>query len=185
MDSEFMTGMAQRLAARGVRVARFEFPYMAARRAGGGRRPPDPQARLLEAWRQAFHQVRREVSGALAIGGKSMGGRMASLLADELGADALVCLGYPFHPAGRLDRPRTAHLEELRTPTLIVQGERDRMGNRSTVAGYPLSAAIRLHWLIAADHDLRPLKASGIPHGQHMDEAADAISAFLFSAAME
>ncbi len=79
---------------------------------------------------------------------------MASLLADELGADALACLGYPFYAAGKPEKPRVAHLAGLRTPTLIVQGERDALGNREAVAGYALAPTIRLHWLAAADHDL-------------------------------
>ena len=108
-----------------------------------------------------------------------MGGRMASLLADELGADALVCLGYPFHPAGRLEKPRVEHLAELRTPALILQGERDALGNRATVEGYRLSPMIQLHWLSAADHDLKPLKSSGLSHAQHLDSAAQAIATFL------
>ena len=92
MDSDWMSDMAARLAAQGVNVLRFEFPYMAQRRLDGGRRPPNPAPKLLECWREVYAQVRRHVTGPLAIGGKSMGGRMASLLADELGADALVCL---------------------------------------------------------------------------------------------
>ncbi|MGV6473925.1 MULTISPECIES: alpha/beta family hydrolase [Azotobacter] len=181
MDSGFMAGMAERLAVRGISVVRFEFPYMAERRSGGGRRPPDPQARLLDCWREVYSRLRREVSGPLAIGGKSMGGRMASLLADELEARALVCLGYPFHPAGRPDRPRTAHLAELGTPTLIVQGERDALGKRDRVREYSLSPTIRLHWLEAADHDLKPLKASGFTHERHLDSASDIVAGFLQS----
>lgn len=179
MDSPFMDDIAQRLATRGIAVARFEFPYMAARREDGRRRPPNPQARLLECWREVYALVRQQVAGPLAIGGKSMGGRMASLLADELGADALVCLGYPFHAVGKADKPRVAHLADLKTPTLIVQGERDAMGDRLTVAGYSLSDAIRVQWLVAGDHDLKPLKASGFSHEQHLDEAADSVAAFL------
>lgn len=179
MDSKFMTGMAERLAVRGIAVMRFEFPYMAERRQGAGRRPPDPRARLLDCWREIYSLLRQQISMPLAIGGKSMGGRMASLLADELEADALICLGYPFHPAGKMDRPRTAHLVEIRTPTLIVQGERDAMGNRATVMGYPLSAAIHLHWLGAADHDLKPLKTSGLTQEGHLDDTADAVAEFL------
>ncbi|MNQ79827.1 Alpha/beta hydrolase family protein [compost metagenome] len=179
MDSPFMDDMAQRLAARGVAVVRFEFAYMAARREDGRRRPPNPQPQLLACWREIHALVRQQVTGRLAIGGKSMGGRMASLLADELGADALVCLGYPFHAVGKADKPRVAHLADLKTPTLIVQGERDPMGDRHTVAGYSLSDAIRVHWLAAADHDLKPLKASGLTHEQHLDGAADEVAAFL------
>ncbi|OLU35705.1 alpha/beta family hydrolase [Pseudomonas sp. PA27(2017)] len=179
MDSDFMNLMAGKLAARGLTVVRFEFDYMAARRQDGKKRPPNPQAKLLDCWRAAHAAVRHQVTGPLAIGGKSMGGRMASLLADELDADGLVCLGYPFHAIGKADKPRTAHLADLKTPTLIVQGERDAMGDRHTVAGYQLSAAIELCWLAAGDHDLKPLKVSGYSHEQHLDSAADAVVAFL------
>ncbi|KJK05535.1 MULTISPECIES: alpha/beta family hydrolase [Pseudomonas] len=179
MDSGFMEEMAQRLAAQGLGVLRFEFPYMAQRRLDGGKRPPNPQAKLLECWCEVYQQVRPLVAGSLAIGGKSMGGRMASLLADELGADALVCLGYPFYAAGKPEKPRVAHLAELNTPTLIIQGERDALGNRQTVEGYTLSPAIELCWLEAADHDLKPLKASGFSHADHLATAAQKIAAFL------
>ena len=182
MDSEFMQNMAQSLTERGVAVLRFEFAYMAARRLDGKKRPPNPQAKLLEQWREVYtqiRQVRQQVAGPLAIGGKSMGGRMASLLADELGADALVCLGYPFYAAGKPEKPRVAHLAELHTPTLIIQGERDALGDRQAVAGYALSEVIKLHWLTAGDHDLKPLKSSGFTHQQQLQTAADAIAQFL------
>ena len=175
MDSQWMSEMAERLAVRGVNVLRFEFPYMAQRRLDGGKRPPNPQAKLLECWREVFSEVRRHVAGPIAIGGKSMGGRMASLLADELGADALVCLGYPFYAAGKPEKPRVAHLAHVKTPTLIVQGERDALGNREAVEAYTLSPAIEVHWLVAGDHDLKPLKASGYSHAQHLEAAADRI----------
>ncbi|MFJ1340450.1 alpha/beta family hydrolase [Pseudomonas caricapapayae] len=179
MDSGFMEEMAQRLAAQGLGVLRFEFPYMAQRRIDGGKRPPNPQAKLLECWREVYQQVRPLVTGTLAIGGKSMGGRMASLLADELGADALVCLGYPFYAAGKPEKPRVAHLAALQTPTLIIQGERDALGNRQAVESYALSPAIELCWLEAGDHDLKPLKVSGFSHADHLATAAQRITAFL------
>ncbi|MBA1196663.1 alpha/beta hydrolase [Pseudomonas plecoglossicida] len=179
MDSGFMNDMAQRLTGQGLALLRFEFPYMAERRATGGRRPPNPQKVLLECWREVYQQVRPLVTGPLAIGGKSMGGRMASLLADELQVDALVCLGYPFYAAGKPEKPRVAHLAELQTPTLIVQGERDALGNRETVAGYQLSSAIELCWLAAADHDLKPLKASGFTHEQHLQTTAERVARFI------
>jgi len=179
MDSPFMQCMAHDLAAHGVRVVRFEFAYMAQRRVDGRKRPPNPQAQLLQQWREVYAQVGQRVAGPVAIGGKSMGGRMASLLADELNASALVCLGYPFYAAGKPEKPRVAHLAELRTPTLIVQGERDALGNRETVAGYSLAPAIELHWLTAADHDLKPLKASGFSHEQHLAAAVEAIADHL------
>ncbi|TLX59291.1 alpha/beta hydrolase [Stutzerimonas nosocomialis] len=179
MDSPFMDAITERLAARAIAVFRFEFAYMAARREDGKRRPPNPQAQLLEQWRSLYEAVRRQTAGPLAIGGKSMGGRMASLLADELEPAALVCLGYPFHPAGKPDKPRVAHLETLKTRALVVQGERDALGNREQVQGYRLADSICLHWLTAADHDLKPLKSSGLTHQQHLDAAAEAVARFL------
>ncbi|CAD5199802.1 alpha/beta family hydrolase [Pseudomonas sp. FEN] len=179
MDSAFMNTMAEHLATLGIAVLRFEFPYMAQRRLDGGKRPPNPQSRLLECWREVYETVRRQVQGPLFIGGKSMGGRMASLLADDLGAQGLVCLGYPFYAAGKPEKPRVAHLADIATPTLIVQGERDALGNRQTVTGYPLSAQVRVSWLAAADHDLKPLKASGFSHEQHLDTAARQIRDFI------
>ncbi|MBU6961236.1 dienelactone hydrolase family protein [Pseudomonas sp. CVAP len=179
MDSDWMSDIAARLAAQGVNVLRFEFPYMAQRRIDGGKRPPNPTPKLLECWRDVYAVVRRHVTGRLAIGGKSMGGRMASLLADELGADALVCLGYPFYAVGKPEKPRVEHLAGLKTPTLIVQGERDALGNRAAVEGYELSPSIEVFWLTAADHDLKPLKASGFSHDQHLAAAAQKVAAFL------
>ncbi|MCU1718718.1 alpha/beta family hydrolase [Pseudomonas sp. 5P_3.1_Bac2] len=179
MDSEFIQQMTQNLVQQGVAVVRFEFAYMAARRVDGKKRPPNPQAQLLQHWRAVYAQVRQQVAGPLAIGGKSMGGRMASLLADELGAAQLVCLGYPFYAVGKPEKPRVAHLAQLQTPTLIIQGERDALGNRAAVAHYQLSKAIQLHWLAAADHDLKPLKSSGFSHAQHLHSAAEAIARFV------
>lgn len=179
MDSPFLERMAELLAARGVAVVRFEFPYMDLRRQNGGRRPPDRQPVLLDSWREIYALLRPQVAGPLAIGGKSMGGRMASLLADELGADALVCLGYPFHPPGRPDKLRTEHLAQLVTPTLIVQGERDPFGGREEVAGYALSPGIQLHWLMAADHDFKPLRSSGLNQELQLQEAAQVTADWL------
>ena len=179
MDSGWMNDMAARLAASGVNVLRFEFPYMAQRRVDGGKRPPNPAPKLLECWREVYAVVRRHVAGRLAIGGKSMGGRMASLLADELEVDALVCLGYPFYAVGKPEKPRVEHLAALKTPTLIVQGERDALGNREAVEAYTLAPGIEVFWLAAGDHDLKPLKASGFTHEQHLAAAAKKVSDFL------
>jgi predicted alpha/beta-hydrolase family hydrolase len=99
----------------------------------------------------------------LVVGGKSMGGRVASMVSDQLLAAGkivgLLCLGYPFHPPGRPEQLRTAHLEALRTPALICQGTRDPFGTREEVAGYALSEQIELFWVEDGDHDLKPRKA--------------------------
>ena len=179
MDSDFMNSIAGFLGRQGVDVMRFEFPYMAQRRQGGSKRQPNQQGQLLDCWREVYAQLRPYVTGRLAIGGKSMGGRMASLIADELSVDALVCLGYPFYAVGKPEKPRVEHLAELKTPTLIVQGERDALGNRATVEGYVLSPSIEVMWLVAGDHDLKPLKASGFTHEQHLEAAAVKVAGFL------
>ena len=179
MDSQFMQEITRELQALGISVVRFEFAYMAQRRLDGIRRPPNKTAVLLETWRQVYSEVRAKVAGPLVIAGKSMGGRMASMLADELSVDALVCFGYPFYPAGKVERPRIEQLAALRTATLIVQGERDALGAKIVVQEYKLSAAIQLQWLAFADHDLKPLKRSGFTQAQYIARSAQRVADFL------
>jgi predicted alpha/beta-hydrolase family hydrolase len=183
MDSTGMNALVGPIVSRGIRVVRFEFGYMAARRQGV-RRPPPRAESLAGEYRDAVAAVRGAGPvGSLLIGGKSMGGRVASLLADEL-ADlgyihGLVCLGYPFHPPEKPQQLRTAHLHDLRVPTLICQGTRDPFGARDEVPGYALSPAIDVHWLEDGDHDLRPRKAiSGRSYAENLGETADAVAAF-------
>jgi len=181
MDSPFMRAFAEGLAGHGLRVARFEFPYMAATRRDGRRRPPNPGPTLLATWRAVVDAL-GGVAGLL-VGGKSMGGRMASLLAAELEAEGrpvagVVCLGYPFHPPGKPDSTRLDHLRTLRTPTLIVQGTRDPFGTQDEVAAYDLPESIRLHWAEDGDHHLAPRQASGRTTEQNWREAVAAVAAF-------
>ena len=168
MDSPFLETVAHTWAAAGLRVVRFEFPYMAARRRDGKRKPPDREARLIDAWLAVIGHLG---DGDLIIGGKSMGGRIASMVADRAGARGLVCLGYPFHPPGRPEKTRVGHLADLRTPTLVCQGERDLMGTRADVDTYCLSPAIRLHWLADGDHGFKPRKASGRCEDDNLHDA--------------
>jgi uncharacterized protein len=176
MDSPFMAAFAEGLAARGYRVARFEFPYMAERRRTGRKRPPDRANVLFDTWRAAIAELGPE---RLVIGGKSLGGRIASMIADETGVRGLVCLGYPFHPPGRPQDPRIDHLRQLRTPTLILQGARDPFGPPGEVRGYDLSPAIRVHWLEDGDHGFKPRKASGRGERQNWSEAIEAMAGFV------
>ncbi|MBM3509754.1 MAG: alpha/beta hydrolase [Alphaproteobacteria bacterium] len=176
MDSPFMGAFAQGLAAEGWRVARFEFPYMAARRAGKKPGPDRPDV-LVATWNAALAALGG--GPKVAIGGKSMGGRIASMVADSAGARGLVCLGYPFHAPGRSAAARIAHLEGLKTRALIVQGTRDTMGTRDEVATYPLSSAIALHWIEDGDHSLVPRKSSGRTEAEAWAEAIAAVARFL------
>ncbi len=175
MDTPFMNAFAHGLAGRGFRVARFEFPYMAERRRGGGKRPPDRAGVLTECWRAVIDELGPE---NLVIGGKSMGGRYASMLADEAGVKGLVCLGYPFHPPGKPEKPRIEHLRPIITPTLILQGGRDTLGNYVEVSEYRLSPAITLHWLEDGDHHLSPRRKSGRTERQNWDQAIAAFAEF-------
>lgn len=183
MDSDFMQDMAERLCAAGVRVIRFEFPYMAERRDNGKRRPPNRQPELLDCWRKVIAAVQQVYSEPLFIGGKSMGGRMATLLLnpldDEWAVAGAICFGYPFHPQGKPEKLRTEHLLDMTVPTLIVQGSRDALGNIDEVAEYGLSEAVVLHWLSDGDHDLKPRVKSGFTHQQHKTMAAARASQFI------
>ena len=168
MDSEFLEVFAEGLAANGLRVVRFEFPYMAKRRIDGKRRPPDRMDVLLAAYR---HIVCATQADTLIVGGKSMGGRVASMIADDLEAAGLVCLGYPFHPPGKPEKLRTQHLQNLITPSLFLQGERDPLGTRGEIENYGLSHSITIKYLPDGDHDLKPRKASGRTRDENWREA--------------
>jgi uncharacterized protein len=177
MDSPFMNTVAEGLARNGIRVVRFEFPYMKARREGGKRGAPDREAVLVEAWREV---IARLGGGArIVIGGKSLGGRIASMVADEAGVRGLVCLGYPFHPPGQPARSRVKHLEALRTPALIVQGTRDTFGQPEEVKHYKLSRQIRIEWIMDGDHSLKPRARSGRTEADSLAAAVAAVSEFV------
>lgn len=178
MDSASMTAVTKVLAAAGFRVARFEFAYMAARRIGE-RKPPPKAETVMPQYVAAIDDLKAK--GLLIIGGKSMGGRVASMIADAEFAKkriaGLLCLGYPFHPMGRPDQLRTKHLTDLKTPTLICQGTRDELGNVFEVGDYGLSDEIEMFWLEDGDHDLKPRKAiSGFTTAQHLASVADKVT---------
>ena len=154
MDGPFMNRVALGIAAAEIRVVRFEFPYMSARRRGEKRGMPDRQPILLDCWRDVVRELGG--GGGLVIGGKSLGGRMASMVADELAVAGLLCLGYPFHPPGQATKLRTAHLETLKTRALIVQGTRDTFGTQEDVATVVLSPAIEVTWIAGGDHSFKP-----------------------------
>ena len=182
MDSASMNAAAAALAAEGLRIARFEFPYMAARRTEGSRRPPPKAETLNPEFRAAVDAL--GAKGKLVIGGKSMGGRVASMVADDLHAEGriagLLCLGYPFHPPEKPTQLRTTHLMALKTPTLICQGTRDPFGTKDEVPAYGLPASIRLLWLEDGDHDLKPRKSiSGFSAADHLATMAKTVKAWV------
>jgi hypothetical protein len=183
MTSPWMGRVSELLAGAGLCVRRFDFAYMRARAETGSRRPPPKAEALVAEYEAAVESVLAEGAGSrLLIGGKSLGGRVASLAAQALferGQIAgLVCLGYPFHPPKQPSALRTRHLETLTCPTLIVQGERDPFGVPSEVADYGLSPAISVHWATDGDHDLAPRRISGATLESNLAEAVAAIARF-------
>jgi predicted alpha/beta-hydrolase family hydrolase len=182
MDSASMNATTKVLAAAGFRVVRFEFAYMAARHSGE-RKPPPKADKVIPEYVAAIDDL-GPTNGPLIIGGKSMGGRVASMAADALYANkriaGLICLGYPFHPPGRPEQLRTAHLTDLKTPALICQGTRDEFGTRYEVGDYGLSDEIEVFWLEDGDHDLKPRKAiSGFTTAQHLASVADKVTEWV------
>jgi uncharacterized protein len=178
MRTPFLTRFATLAAERGIATHRFAFAYMA--QEGGGRRRPPRAESLVGEYRAAVAAL--PVDLPLLIGGKSMGGRVASLLADALHGvgriAGLVCLGYPLHPPKQPERLRMQHLVALACPALIVQGERDPFGTRAEFEGLRLPPSIRFAWMADGDHDFRARRASREPQRDHLAAAADAVAAF-------
>ena len=176
LHSRFMEEMTHALRAQGICVIRFEFPYMRARAISGSWTRPDPPGVLEKTWINVVGQAGDP--SRLVIGGKSMGGRIASIVADGLGVKGLICMGYPFHPAGTPGNLRVAHLADLKTPALILQGARDSLGSREEIAGYRLSPSIRLVFLDDGDHSFKPRKSSGRTHEQNLSQAVSETVSF-------
>jgi uncharacterized protein len=184
MDSVFMEACAARLANAGITVVRFEFAYMDRRRRFGVRLPPQRMDVLQAEYVQAVAKVRAQwPNDRIFIGGKSMGGRVASMIADELWVArqiaGCVCLGYPFHPRRKPEKLRTAHLADLACPTLIVQGKRDALGAGNLVATLALAPTIQFEWIGDGDHDYKPTAKSNFTLKSNLDTAMAAVATFV------
>ncbi|ARU56328.1 alpha/beta hydrolase [Oleiphilus messinensis] len=186
MDSEFMNTISMNLATEGIKVVRFEFPYMQKRRITGKKSPPDRQPKLLEAWREVINSF--SVERNLFIGGKSMGGRMATVLAagqepspitDRIGG--VVCMGYPFHPPGKPEKLRVDHFSEMTKPVLILQGDRDPFGRYREALDFSLPDQIRLERVVDGNHDWQPLKKSSVSWADNMMISARCVAEFMKS----
>ena len=180
--SDAMTAIAQQVAQRGIAVARFNFPYMQRAQESGRRAwPPDPEDVLVATWVEVMQQfvAKGAPVSRLVIGGRSMGGRIASAIADAAEVAALIPISYPFHAPRDPSRASTTHLQTIATPTLIVQGERDEYGSREEVESYHLSPNIKLHWIRDGDHGLKPRKRSGRTESDNFTDAANAIADYI------
>lgn len=160
MNDRGMTALAAELRARGITVARFNFLY---REKGSGR--PDPMPRLQECFASVVARVREETSPrTLLIGGRSMGGRAASMLtAAGFACDGLLLLAYPLHPAGKPEQLRDKHLPSIDVPVLCLNGTRDALCRPDLMqaALKPVKTRWEMHWLEGADHSFHVLKSSG------------------------
>lgn len=180
MDSPFMQSMAEGLCAQQILTIRFEFPYMQQQRETGQKRPPNPQKQLLETWRSTFATVQVQYPDLpILIGGKSMGGRMATLIADELDCAGVIGLGYPFHPPGKLDKLRLQHLADIQTPTLILQGTRDSFARADAIRTFTYSTNVQLIWLTDGDHSFKPLKSSPYSETELLQQAIQHSTQFI------
>jgi len=186
MDSAFMDKLAGDLAAEGVTVARFEFAYMAGRRTGGPKKPPPKADKLIGEFQTALQSLMNETEGPLLVGGKSMGGRVAAMLAGGGSLPGRVkgvaCFGYPFHATGKPDADwRLAPLEEARRPVKILQGDRDPFGSRSELDKITLPVHVSLTYLEDVNHDFGPRGKSPATLAGNIREAARAAVAFANS----
>jgi len=184
-DSPYMEMLAEALSRHGTDVIRFEFPYMAKKR-GQARKPAPPRAEaLVEHFRTQLDALVPEAAEIpLFIGGKSMGGRVASMLAATADCPGplagVLCFGYPFHPPGKPERWRISHLPDLGCPACVIQGTRDAFGRPDEVAAYPeIGRSLTLHWFEGCDHDLWPPKTSGRNQRDLIEEAAALSGAFI------
>ena len=177
MDTPFMEHLASGIAKHGIRVIRFEFPYMQDRRTTGKKKPPNPMRILEEEW---LLQIDAVEGDNIIIGGKSMGGRVATRVLSKSKAIGCVVFGYPFHPPRKPEKLRVAHLHEITKPMLILQGTRDPFGNREEgIASYIPKSGI-LHWLEDGEHSFKPRKASGRTWEQNLEAAVAKTVAFIF-----
>lgn len=178
-DSDFMQQLSDRFASLKIRVYRFNFGYMQKAIDEARRRPPTKIEGLQAEYLSVFNQISANTCLPVWIGGKSMGGRVASMIANDSDCAGVLCFGYPFHPPGKPEKLRVTHLETLAKPMLVVQGERDTFGNSNDIASYQLPSNIHIHMLTDGDHSLKPRKSSGISYDSHIQAATDSAVKFM------
>ncbi|MEM9635502.1 MAG: alpha/beta family hydrolase [Pseudomonadota bacterium] len=186
MDSAFMNKLADALAAEGIAVARFEFAYMAGRRTGGSKKPPPRADKLIGEFQTALQTLLSETEGPILLGGKSMGGRVASMLGGGGSLPGRVagicCYGYPFHPTGKRDAEwRLSPLEDAKRPIQILQGDRDPFGSKVELDEITLPNHVSLTYLEDGNHDFGPRGKSPATLDGNIQEAAKATAKFANS----
>lgn len=178
-QSEFMQSISKLLASETLQVQLFDFPYMQRRKLTGKKSPPDRMDTLVEAFKKEI-----DPKTPFYIGGKSMGGRVATMIADNLKQEnypiqGVIAFGYPFHPPAKPEKLRTEHLQAIATPTLIIQGTRDNFGMPEEVETYSLSQNIKLKWIQDGNHSLETLKRSELSTEEAWKKAASLAKKFM------
>ncbi|MFB2652148.1 alpha/beta fold hydrolase [Shewanella seohaensis] len=182
-DSDFMCQMAVGLVAKGFQVMRFNFPYMQANAVDGKKRPPDRAPKLLARFSEMLDVAHAQpMVKRVVLMGKSMGGRMAALLAcDSAQAsriDSVICFGYPFIPL-KGGEPRLEPLNDCQVPVLVLQGERDKFGGKMQIPSWPLKRDIQIEYLADGDHSFVPRKSSGTTEAANLALAVDLSAKFI------
>jgi uncharacterized protein len=185
MHAATLTTVADALADAKVPTLRFNFPYRA-----GGRRGPDRPPVLEAAVREAVDELTRRTKlphDRLVLGGRSMGGRICSIVAADTSALGLVLLGYPLHPPGKPTQLRVDHFARLRMPTLFVSGTRDAFGTPAELQRHAkkLKGPVSFHWVETGDHGFKPLKASGLTVDGVLADVSGAVVEFVRGIANE
>jgi predicted alpha/beta-hydrolase family hydrolase len=179
MDTPSIRELQSRLASAGVTAVRFNFLYTEKKR-----KSPDPQPKLVACWRSVADWARETLSPQkLFLGGRSMGGRMASYLAaDGYPCDAIFFLAYPLHPPGKRERQRRDHLPRIRVPMLFVSGTKDAFANLDLLEPLVKELGARSHFIEGGDHGFKVPKSTGRKPKEIDDEVARTVLAFLESA---
>ena len=179
MSSEFMNKMAKGLSLAGISVIRFNLPYMRANAIDGKRRPPDRAPKLLKDFNLHIEAIKAEYAPKrIVLMGKSMGGRMAAIVAEQTAVDGVICLGYPFIPL-KGGEPRLAPIELCQAPLCVIQGERDKFGGKELVESWPVMQKTQRHWLTDGDHSFVPRKSSGTTEEANLDAAISYCIGFI------
>lgn len=178
-QSAFMRQFVTSLAGRGIQVLCIDFPYMQQIQETGKRRPPPPIAQSLKQFAEWYALLNALSPMPLWVGGKSMGGRVATLLASQQSCPGVVVAGYPFHPTKAPHKLRLDHWPAIACPMLVIQGERDPFGTQEEVASYTLPVNAQLAWLKDGDHDFKPRRSSGLTQTVLIDEATLIAASFV------
>ena len=174
VTTDWFNSFSKKIAEKGIRVIRFNFPFMSKPIEQNGPLATDSDEILLSCWRNVIseHQL---LGKKIFIGGRSHGARMASLVAKEMNVDGLLLISFPFIGKHHTAPDRIRHLERISTPTLIIQGSEDQFGTNKMVEGYKLSNFIQFHWLDNQPHKLLDLS----------DSTVNSVEYFLNSCIME